>query len=90
MQDNIVPDNSVYLSKLIEGRLLNNGKEFEERLNNVDPDDIVTIIYTSEPPAIPGAVHTHRSFLAGIFPSLCYPEAGPHYVPFNPALVAYI
>jgi long-chain acyl-CoA synthetase len=84
MQDNIEisGDNSVYLSKLIEkGRLLNNGKEFEERLNNVDPDDIVTIIYTSGTTGNPkGAVHTHRSFLAGIFPSLRYPEAGPHYV----------
>ncbi len=84
MQDNIEisGDKSVYLSKLIErGRILDNGKEFEERLNNVDPDDIVTLIYTSGTTGNPkGAIHTHRSFLNGIFPSMRYPEAGPHYV----------
>ncbi|NLB52763.1 MAG: long-chain fatty acid--CoA ligase, partial [Syntrophomonadaceae bacterium] len=83
MQDNIniSGDRSVYLSQLIEkGRKLENDKEFEERINNVDPDDIVTIIYTSGTTGNPkGAVHTHRTFLNGIFPSLRYPEAGPHY-----------
>ncbi len=81
MQDNIIisGDKSDYLSKLIEkGRMLTNDKEFEERLNNVDPDDIVTIIYTSGTTGNPkGAVHTHRTFLNGIFPSMRYPEAGP-------------
>jgi len=84
MQDNIQisGDNSFYLNKLIEnGKKLTNDQEFEDRLNNVDPDDIVTIIYTSGTTGNPkGAVHTHRSFLNGIFPSLRYPEAGPHYV----------
>lgn len=83
MQDNIKisGDKSEYLSKLIEkGRKLTNDKEFEDRLNNVDPDDIVTIIYTSGTTGNPkGAVHTHRTFLNGIFPSLRYPEAGPDY-----------
>lgn len=84
MQDNIniSGDKSIYLSKLIEkGRQLTNDKEFEDRINNVDPDDIVTIIYTSGTTGNPkGAVHTHRTFLNGIFPSLRYPEAGPDYI----------
>lgn len=84
MQDNIVisGDKSVYLSKLIDqGRQLSNDKEFEERINNVEPEDIVTIIYTSGTTGNPkGAVHTHRSFLAGMFPSMRYPEAGPNFV----------
>ena len=84
MQDNtaISGDKSSYLSQLIQrGRMLTNDREFEERISNVDPDDIVTIIYTSGTTGNPkGAVHTHRSFLAGIFPSLRYPEAGSDYV----------
>lgn len=84
MQDDIVisGDKSVYLTQLIEkGRQLGNDQVFEERINNVDPDDIVTIIYTSGTTGNPkGAVHTHRTFLNGIFPSLRYPEAGPHYI----------
>ncbi|NLV21301.1 MAG: long-chain fatty acid--CoA ligase [Syntrophomonadaceae bacterium] len=83
MQDNIKisGDKSTYLSKLIEkGKKLKNDKDFEDRLNNVHPDDIVTLIYTSGTTGNPkGAVHTHRSFLTGIFPSLRYPEAGPDY-----------
>lgn len=84
MQDNITiqGDKSDYLSKMIEkGRLLSNDNEFEDRINNVDPDDIVTIIYTSGTTGnSKGAIHTHRSFLNGIFPAFRYPESGPHYV----------
>ncbi len=84
MQDNIKisGDKSMYLSQMVEkGRQLKNDKEFEERINNVDPDDIVTIIYTSGTTGNPkGAVHTHRSFLNGIFPAWRYPEAGPDYI----------
>jgi len=73
MQDNIniSGDKSIHLNQLIEkGRKLANDKEFEERINNVDPDDIVTIIYTSGTTGNPkGAVHTHRTFLNGIFPA---------------------
>ncbi|MGE5422371.1 MAG: AMP-dependent synthetase/ligase [Ignavibacteriales bacterium] len=83
MQDNIKisGDKSSYLSKLVEkGRSLKNDKEFENRLNSGEPDDMVTIIYTSGTTGNPkGAVHTNRTFLCGIFPSLRYPEAGPHY-----------
>lgn len=84
MQDNIniSGDKSIHLNQLIEkGRTLANDKEFEERINNVDPDDIVTIIYTSGTTGNPkGAVHTHRTFLNGIFPAWRFPEAGPHYI----------
>lgn len=83
MQDNIIiaGEHSIFLSKLIEkGRSLANNHEFEARINNTDPDDIVTIIYTSGTTGKPkGAVHTHRSFLNGIYTSMRYPEAGPHY-----------
>lgn len=84
MQDNIKisGDKSIHLNKLIEkGKSLSNDKEFENRIKNVDPDDIVTIIYTSGTTGNPkGAVHTHRSFLNGIFPAFRYPESGPHYI----------
>lgn len=75
-------DKSIYLSRLIEkGKRLGNDKGFEDRINNADPDDIVTIIYTSGTTGNPkGAVHTHRSFLNGIFPALRYPEIEPGYI----------
>lgn len=78
---NIAGDKSVYLTQLIEkGRQLANDKDFENRINNANPGDIVTIIYTSGTTGNPkGAVHTHRSFLCGIFPAWRFPEAGPHY-----------
>lgn len=84
MQDNIKisGDRSVYLSKLIEkGNQLSNDKDFEDRINNVSPDDIVTIIYTSGTTGNPkGAVHTNRSFINGIYTAWRYPEAGPHFL----------
>lgn len=84
MQDNIeiTGDKSMYLSQMYQkGRQLKNDKEFEDRINDVDPDDIVTIIYTSGTTGNPkGAVHTHRTFFNGIFPSMRYPEAGPDYI----------
>lgn len=83
MQDNINirGKHSVHLNTLIEqGRALKNDREFEKRINNVSPDDIVTIIYTSGTTGNPkGAVHTNRSFLCGIYSAWRYPEAGPHY-----------
>ena len=84
MQDNIKisGDKSMYLTQMYQkGRELTNDKEFEDRINDVDPDDTVTIIYTSGTTGNPkGAVHTHRTFLNGIFPSMRYPEAGPDYI----------
>ena len=84
MQDNIVikGKQSIHLNKMIEkGKALKNDKKFLERLNNAEPDDMVTIIYTSGTTGNPkGAVHTNRSFLNGIFPAWRYPEAGPHFI----------
>jgi len=84
MQDNIVikGKQSIHLNTMIEkGKALKNDKKFMERLNNADPDDMVTIIYTSGTTGNPkGAVHTNRSFLNGIFPAWRYPEAGPHFL----------
>lgn len=84
MQDNIVikGKQSIHLNTMIEkGKALKNDKKFLERLNNGDPEDIVTIIYTSGTTGNPkGAVHTNRSFLNGIFTAWRYPEAGPHFV----------
>ncbi len=70
--------NSVYLDDLIKkGETLTNDSELEDRLNNVKPDDILTLIYTSGTTGKPkGAIHTHRSFMNGIFPSyMRFPEA---------------
>ncbi len=80
MQDNIAisGDKSFLLTSLIEkGRQLPDEK-FNERINSVSPDDMITIIYTSGTTGNPkGAVHTNRSFMNGIFPAWRYPEAGP-------------
>ncbi len=74
----ITGDDSVYLDDLIEkGRKLNNLDEFNRRLENVNPDDMLTLIYTSGTTGNPkGAIHTHRSFMNGIYPSyMRFPEA---------------
>ncbi len=71
---------SLYLDDLIQkGMSLTNDKEFNERLENVDPDDILTLIYTSGTTGNPkGAIHTHRSFMNGIYPAyMRFPEVGP-------------
>lgn len=54
-------------------------KTVENRINELSSDDILTIIYTSGTTGNPkGAVHTHASFLAGIYASVFrFPEAGP-------------
>ncbi len=82
MQDNIKisGDKSFYLSNAVkEGIESGNDSEFEERIANAHPDDIITIIYTSGTTGNPkGAVHTNRSFMNGIFTAWRYPEAGPH------------
>ena len=63
---------SLYMDELIEtGRASSMDKDLEKRLESVDSDDILTLIYTSGTTGAPkGAVHTHRSFMAGIFPSV--------------------
>ncbi|HHW61597.1 MAG TPA: long-chain fatty acid--CoA ligase [Syntrophomonadaceae bacterium] len=73
-------DDSMYFDELLEmGRKAPQEEKLQERLNNVDPNDPLTLIYTSGTTGAPkGAVHTHYSFMSGIFPSLIrLPEAGP-------------
>ncbi len=73
-------DHSVHFNDLIDkGKNLTNDAELDNRLQSVKPDDILTLIYTSGTTGKPkGAVHTHRSFMNGIYPSyMRFPEAGP-------------
>ncbi len=82
-ETNIEGDSSAYLDDLIEkGRTLVNDAEFDARMTGVNPDDILTLIYTSGTTGKPkGAIHTHRSFMNGIYPSyMRFPEAGPDLV----------
>jgi len=68
--------NSLHLDELLSmGENSTMNEEFSSRLDNVKSDDILTIIYTSGTTGNPkGAVHTHKSFMAGIFPpSKCFP-----------------
>ncbi len=62
---------SIHLDDLLEtGYKSSKEEELEKRLNDVKPDDTLTIIYTSGTTGAPkGAIHTHRSFLNGIFPT---------------------
>ncbi len=84
MQDNITirGKQSMYLKDMIQkGKSLKNDKKFVERIESADQNDMVTIIYTSGTTGKPkGAVHTHRSFMNGMFSALRYPEAGPDYI----------
>lgn len=76
----ITGGDSMHFADLVEkGKKLANDDELNHRLNGVQPDDLLTIIYTSGTTGKPkGAVHTHRSFMNGIFPSyMRFPEAGP-------------
>jgi len=52
--------------------------ELDRRLSEARSDDLLTLIYTSGTTGPPkGAMHTHRSFMAGIHPSVnLFPEAG--------------
>lgn len=75
----IDPSHSVYLDDLInKGMTLKNDKEYNERLENVHPDDMLTLIYTSGTTGNPkGAIHTHKSFMNGIYPAyMRFPEVG--------------
>jgi len=71
-------DDSMYLDEMLEmGRKSSKGDLLEARLKEVNPDDTLTLIYTSGTTGAPkGAIHTHRSFMNGIYPSYCrFPEA---------------
>ncbi|MCL2154910.1 MAG: long-chain fatty acid--CoA ligase [Leptospirales bacterium] len=74
----ITGNDSIYFDDLIiKGNNLKNDDELNKRLDDVNPDDILTLIYTSGTTGNPkGAIHTHRSFMNGIFPSYTrFPEA---------------
>lgn len=76
-------DDSMYFDDLLTmGRSGAQDAKLQERLNNVNPDDILTLIYTSGTTGAPkGAIHTHRSFMNGIYPgSRRFPHVGPQHV----------
>lgn len=76
-------DDSMYFDELLNmGRKAAQDATLQERLNQVNPDDILTLIYTSGTTGKPkGAIHTHRSFMNGIFPgSRRFPDIGPQHV----------
>lgn len=76
-------DDSMYFDELLNiGRKAAQDAALQERLNQVNPDDILTLIYTSGTTGKPkGAIHTHRSFMNGIFPgSRRFPDTGPQQV----------
>ena len=63
---------SLYLEDLLEtGKAAGTGDQLEQRLTSVDSEDMLTLIYTSGTTGNPkGTIHTHKSFMAGIFPSI--------------------
>lgn len=76
-------DDSMYFDELLKiGRSAPQDKKLQERLNTVNPDDTLTLIYTSGTTGAPkGAIHTHRSFMNGIYPStMRFPHVGPQHV----------
>lgn len=80
---NISGDDSMYFEDLLTmGRSSNQEGKLQEHLNNVQPDDILTLIYTSGTTGLPkGAIHTHRSFMNGIYPAVMrFPYVTPEYV----------
>ncbi len=64
-------EDSMYFDELLEkGRKASKDAELEKRLNEVKPEDTLTLIYTSGTTGAPkGAIHTHRSFMNGIYPA---------------------
>lgn len=63
-------DSMYFDDLLVMGRAAKQDKNLKERLNNVNPDDTLTLIYTSGTTGAPkGAIHTHRSFMNGMYPS---------------------
>lgn len=76
-------DDSLYLDQLITiGQNSSRDNELKKRLREASPDDPLTLIYTSGTTGAPkGAIHSHRSFMSGIYPSLTrFPHVGPGYV----------
>ena len=79
----ITGDDSMYFDELLNiGRTSKQDDQLQKLLDNVNPDDILTLIYTSGTTGAPkGAIHTHRSFMNGIYPAASrFPYADPSYV----------
>lgn len=82
LHDAVVVDgqNSFYLTEIAKIQIDDGIKKtVDARIDELSSDDMLTIIYTSGTTGNPkGAVHTHASFLAGIYASVFrFPEAGP-------------
>ena len=79
----ITGEDSMYFDELLAvGRRAPQDATLQERLNTANPDDRLTLIYTSGTTDTPkGAVHTHRTFMSGIYPSsMRFPHTGPQHV----------
>lgn len=79
----VTGDDSLYFDELLAmGRSAAQDDKLQERMNSAEPDDILTLIYTSGTTGAPkGAIHTHRSFMNGMYPSsMRFPHAGPQHV----------
>lgn len=79
----IIGEDSMYFDELLTiGRASTQDAKLQERLNTSNPDDTLTLIYTSGTTGAPkGAIHTHRSFMNGMYPgSMRFPYAGPQHV----------
>ncbi|MGB4270222.1 MAG: long-chain fatty acid--CoA ligase [Spirochaetota bacterium] len=73
-------ENSFYFNEIVKIEVDDVSKKtVDARINELSSNDMLTIIYTSGTTGNPkGAVHTHASFLAGIYASVFrFPEAGP-------------
>jgi len=82
MQDAVVlnGNNSFYFNEIVKMEVDDAVKKaVDARIGELASNDMLTIIYTSGTTGNPkGAVHTHASFLAGIYASVFrFPEAGP-------------
>jgi long-chain acyl-CoA synthetase len=76
-------DDSMYFDELLAmGRASARDAELRERLDNAKPDDTLTLIYTSGTTGAPkGAIHTHLTFMSGMYPgNTRFPDLGPQYV----------
>ena len=82
MQDAVVlnGNNSFYFNEIVKMEVDDAVKKaVDARIGELASNDMLTIIYNSGTTGNPkGAVHTHASFLAGIYASVFrFPEAGP-------------